>query len=50
MKQVYDIKTSKQYERDVKLAARRGLDIVTFLLYLCSRLLKLKQKYNHSIS
>ena len=27
MKQVYEIKTTKQYERDVKLAVRRGLDI-----------------------
>ncbi|MBQ4509015.1 MAG: type II toxin-antitoxin system YafQ family toxin [Paludibacteraceae bacterium] len=31
MKQVYDIKTSKQYERDVKLAVRRGLDIEQLL-------------------
>ena len=31
MKQVYEIKTSKQYERDVKLAVRRGLDIEKLL-------------------
>ncbi len=27
MKQFYEIKTYKQYDRDVKLAVRRGLDI-----------------------
>ena len=27
MKQPFAIKTSKQYDRDVKLAKRRGLDI-----------------------
>ena len=27
MKQQYEIKTYKQYDRDVKLAVRRGLDI-----------------------
>ena len=31
MKQPYGIKTSKQYERDVKLAVRRGLDIEKLL-------------------
>jgi mRNA interferase YafQ len=27
MKNIYDIKTSKRYERDVKLAIKRGLNI-----------------------
>ena len=27
MKQLYEIRTYKQYDRDVKLAVRRGLDI-----------------------
>jgi hypothetical protein len=27
MKQFYEIRTYKQYDRDVKLAVRRGLDI-----------------------
>ena len=27
MTQYYDIKTYKQYDRDVKLAVRRGLDM-----------------------
>lgn len=29
MKQVYEIRTYKQYDRDVKLAVHRGLDIET---------------------
>ena len=31
MKQFYDIKTYKQFDRDVKLAVRRGLDIEQLL-------------------
>ena len=31
MKQLYEIKTYKQYDRDVKLAVRRGLDIEKLL-------------------
>lgn len=31
MKQPFAIKTSKQYDRDVKLAKRRGLDIEKLL-------------------
>jgi hypothetical protein len=31
MKQFYAIKTYKQYDRDVKLAVRRGLDIEKLL-------------------
>ena len=31
MKQVYEIRTYKQYDRDVKLAVRRGLDIEKLL-------------------
>ena len=31
MKQFYEIKTYKQYDRDVKLAVRRGLDIEKLL-------------------
>ena len=31
MKQFYDIKTYKQYDRDVKLAVRRGLDMEQLL-------------------
>lgn len=31
MKQLYEIKTYKQYERDVKRAIRRGLDIEKLL-------------------
>ena len=31
MNQYYDIKTYKQYDRDVKLAVRRGLDIEQLL-------------------
>lgn len=31
MKQYYDIKTYKQYDRDVKLAVRRGLDMEQLL-------------------
>ncbi len=30
MKQYYEIKTYKQYDRDVRLAVRRGLDIVSY--------------------
>ena len=33
MKQFYVIKTYKQYDRDVKLAVRRGLDIELISLY-----------------
>ena len=31
MKQVYEIRTYKQYDHDVKLAVRRGLDIEKLL-------------------
>ena len=31
MKQYYDIRTYKQYDRDVKLAVRRGLDMQQLL-------------------
>jgi len=31
MKQLYEIRTYKQYDRDVKLAVRRGLDIEKLL-------------------
>lgn len=31
MKQHYEIKTYKQYDRDVKLAVRRGLDMQQLL-------------------
>ena len=31
MNQFYDIKTYKQYDRDVKLAVRRGLDMEQLL-------------------
>ena len=31
MTQYYDIKTYKQYDRDVKLAVRRGLDMEQLL-------------------
>ena len=52
MKQLYSIKTSKQYNRDVKLAVRRGLDIEKLLEVI--RLLRqgeiLPEKYhNHML-
>jgi len=52
MKQLYEIKTYKQYDRDVKLAVRRGLDIEKLLEVV--RLLRqdepLPEKYhNHLI-
>lgn len=53
MKKLYEIKTYKQYDRDVKLAVRRGLDIEKLLEVV--RLLRqdepLPAKYrNHLLS
>ena len=51
MKQLYEIKTYKQYDRDVKLAVRRGLDIEKLLEVV--RLLRqdepLPEKYHNHL-
>ena len=44
MKQLYEIRTYKQYDRDVKLAVRRGLDIDKLL-----DAVKLLQQGNHCL-
>ena len=51
MKQLYEIKTYKQYDRDVKLVVRRGLDIEKLLEVV--RLLRqdepLPEKYHNHL-